>query len=68
MRYARRDVAAIHAPKIKDHRVIGVSNRIGSTTVDWSLKRDGPISKSAFPLERTVEFLDRTSPILYRLN
>ena len=68
MRYALRDMATMHAPKIKDHRFIGVSNRIGRTTVDWSLKRDGLVSKAAFPLERTVEFLDRTSPILYRLN
>ena len=35
---------------------------------DWPLKREGIFSESAFLLDRTVEFLDRTPPILYRLN
>lgn len=63
-----RGVVAMHAPKMKNRRVALVSIGISRTTSDWPLKRDGLISKSAFLLERTVEFLDRTSPILYRLN
>ncbi len=63
-----RGMAAVHALNMKSHRVTVVSIGIGRTISIWPLIREWRISKSSVHLERTVEFLDRTSPILYRLN
>jgi len=67
MRSAMRVVVAMHARNMTDHRVNSTSIEIGGSTLT-GFKREGLIIESAFLLERTVEFLDRTLPILYRLN